>query len=108
MVTQKPPVLTVSKGDTATMGCNLGTVTNQSCSLVQAGSRWSSSVCTTALYKVNTLQIHMEPVSHRTAFTSTRQSETESQFIITNVEAGDTAVYYCNTWDSSVSEIVSQ
>ncbi|KAI1884372.1 hypothetical protein AGOR_G00225730 [Albula goreensis] len=28
VVTQKPPVLTVSKGQTATMDCNLGSVTN--------------------------------------------------------------------------------
>ena len=33
MVTQKPPVLTVSKGDTATMDCNHGTVTDSGCSV---------------------------------------------------------------------------
>uniref|UniRef100_A0A3P9C7C1 Ig-like domain-containing protein n=1 Tax=Maylandia zebra TaxID=106582 RepID=A0A3P9C7C1_9CICH len=29
VVTQKPPVLSVRKGETATMDCNLGTVTNE-------------------------------------------------------------------------------
>ncbi|KAJ8345958.1 hypothetical protein SKAU_G00301510 [Synaphobranchus kaupii] len=37
VVTQKPPVLTVSKGDTATMDCNLGTVTGSS-------ARWYKQV----------------------------------------------------------------
>ncbi|KAJ8345975.1 hypothetical protein SKAU_G00301680 [Synaphobranchus kaupii] len=37
VVTQKPPILTVSKGDTATMDCNLGTVTDQS-------ARWYKQV----------------------------------------------------------------
>ncbi|KAI1884373.1 hypothetical protein AGOR_G00225740 [Albula goreensis] len=37
VVTQKPPVLTVSKGETATMDCNLGTVTD-------SGARWYKQV----------------------------------------------------------------
>ncbi|KAJ8254126.1 hypothetical protein COCON_G00207380 [Conger conger] len=37
VVTQKPPVLTVSKGDTATMDCNLGTVTT-------SAARWYKQV----------------------------------------------------------------
>uniref|UniRef100_A0A4W5K8X9 Ig-like domain-containing protein n=1 Tax=Hucho hucho TaxID=62062 RepID=A0A4W5K8X9_9TELE len=31
VVTQKPPVVTVRKGETATMNCNLGTVDNNAC-----------------------------------------------------------------------------
>ncbi|KAJ8254127.1 hypothetical protein COCON_G00207390 [Conger conger] len=42
VVTQKPPVLTVSKGDTATMDCNLGTVTD-------SGARWYKQVPGTKL-----------------------------------------------------------
>ncbi|KAG9337914.1 hypothetical protein JZ751_027567, partial [Albula glossodonta] len=37
VVTQKPPVLTVSKGGTATLDCNLGTVTD-------SGARWYKQV----------------------------------------------------------------
>ncbi|KAG5830086.1 hypothetical protein ANANG_G00317980, partial [Anguilla anguilla] len=37
VVTQKPPVLSVSKGDTATMDCNLGTVTG-------SAARWYKQV----------------------------------------------------------------
>ncbi|KAI3360693.1 hypothetical protein L3Q82_002558 [Scortum barcoo] len=33
VLTQKPPVVTVRKGETATMDCNLGTVTGSGCSL---------------------------------------------------------------------------
>ena len=41
-------------------------------------------------------------------FTSTHQSTTDYRLIINNVEEGDSAVYYCQTWDGSASEHVSQ
>ena len=94
MVTQKPPVLTVSKGDTATMGCNLGTVTNDH-------AHWYKQVPGGApQFVLRLYKGEHSPDTYGTGFssnrfTSTRQSETESQLIITNVEAGDTAVYYC-------------
>ncbi|KAM6967105.1 immunoglobulin lambda-1 light chain-like isoform 2-T2 [Tautogolabrus adspersus] len=39
-------------------------------------------------------------------FTSTHQSQTDYRLIISTVEERDSAVYYCSTWDSSVSENV--
>ena len=107
MVTQKPPVLTVSKGDSATMDCNLGTVANQP-------AYWYKQVPGgVPQFVLRLFQGEHSPDRYGTGFssnrfTSTRQSETESQFIIKNVEAGDSAVYYCKTWDTSVSEYVSQ
>ena len=86
------------------MCCNLGTVTNRP-------AYWYKQVPGGATQFVLRLyQGEHSPDIYGTGFssnrfTSTRQSETESQFIIKNVEAGDTAVYYCNTWDSFVSEI---
>ncbi|XP_078017395.1 immunoglobulin lambda-1 light chain-like isoform X2 [Epinephelus lanceolatus] len=103
VVTQKPPVVTLRKGETATMDCNLGTGTNQavwykqipggvpqyvlrfyhSWSSVQYGSGFSSP-----------------------KFTSNHQSTSDYRLIINNVEEGDSAVYHCKTWDSSVNEYV--
>ncbi|KAL0993523.1 hypothetical protein UPYG_G00109090 [Umbra pygmaea] len=41
-------------------------------------------------------------------FTSKATSNKDYQLIISNVEESDSAVYYCYTWDSSVSMGVSQ
>uniref|UniRef100_A0A671MZT1 Immunoglobulin lambda-like polypeptide 5 n=1 Tax=Sinocyclocheilus anshuiensis TaxID=1608454 RepID=A0A671MZT1_9TELE len=37
-------------------------------------------------------------------FTSTHSSKSDYSLIISNVDVDDSAVYYCKTWDSSVSE----
>ncbi|XP_074416334.1 Ig lambda chain C region [Sinocyclocheilus rhinocerous] len=39
-------------------------------------------------------------------FTSTHSSKSDYSLIISNVDVDDSAVYYCKTWDSSVSEYV--
>ncbi|XP_059204327.1 immunoglobulin lambda-1 light chain-like [Centropristis striata] len=39
-------------------------------------------------------------------FTSTHQSTVDYRLIINNVEEGDSAVYYCQTWDNSAKEHV--
>ncbi|KAJ8345971.1 hypothetical protein SKAU_G00301640, partial [Synaphobranchus kaupii] len=103
VVTQKPPVLTVNKGDMATMDCNLGTVTNQP-------AYWYKQVPGGVPQFVLWLY-HGEDSPDRygtgyssNRFTSTRQSSTDSRFIVKNVEAGDSAVYYCKTWDTTVNE----
>ena len=41
-------------------------------------------------------------------FTSNHQSKSDYRLIINTVEDTDSAVYYCNTWDSSVKVHVSQ
>uniref|UniRef100_A0A672Y9D3 Ig-like domain-containing protein n=1 Tax=Sphaeramia orbicularis TaxID=375764 RepID=A0A672Y9D3_9TELE len=106
VVTQKPPVVTVVKGETVTMDCNLGSVTNGS-------ARW---------YKQSPggvpqfiLRFHRSWNSptygsgfSSPKFTSNHQSQTDYRLIINNVQEGDSAVYYCQTWDSSVKEYVSQ
>ncbi|KAF7688955.1 hypothetical protein HF521_013762 [Silurus meridionalis] len=106
VVTQKPPVLTLTQGQTATMDCNLGTVT-------ESAARF---------YKQVPGGVPQYVIRHRQAwsnpeygsgfsspkFTSTCSSPSDCKLVISNVEVGDSAVYYCHTWDSSAKEEVSQ
>ncbi|KAG7314407.1 hypothetical protein KOW79_021710 [Hemibagrus wyckioides] len=106
VVTQKPPVLTLTPGQTATMDCNLGTVTNEAAcwyKQIPAGvpqhvirnyHGWSSP--------------RYDSGFSSPKFTSTHSSKSDDKLIISNVEVGDSAVYYCQTWDSSAKENVSQ
>uniref|UniRef100_A0AAZ1XAX8 Ig-like domain-containing protein n=1 Tax=Oreochromis aureus TaxID=47969 RepID=A0AAZ1XAX8_OREAU len=104
VLTQKP-ALSVWKGETATMDCNLGTVTNSYC-------RWYKQIPGGVPQLV--LYFH-HSVSSPTygsgfsspKFTSTHQSTSDYRLIINNVEEGDSAVYYCQTWDSSVDEFLT-
>ncbi len=106
VVTQKPPVVTQSKGETATMDCNLGTVTNY-------GAWWykqiPGGVPQYVLYFIHSWSSPSYGSGFSSPkFTSTHQSLTDYRLIINNVEEGDSAVYYCSTWDSSANEWVSQ
>ncbi|XP_030645566.1 immunoglobulin lambda-1 light chain-like [Chanos chanos] len=103
VVTQRPPVLTVSKGQTATMDCNLGTVINS--------ARWYKQVPGTAPQHVLRFSHSWSSPEYGSGFsspkfTSKHSSQTDYSLIINNVEVGDSAVYYCNTWDSSAKEVV--
>ncbi|XP_063326746.1 immunoglobulin lambda-1 light chain-like [Pelmatolapia mariae] len=103
VLTQKPPVLSVRKGDTATMDCNLGTVTGSS-------ARWYKQIQGVPQYVLRFHHSNSSPYYgsgfSSPKFTSTHQSTTDYRLIIKNVEEGDSAVYYCQTWDGSVNEHV--
>uniref|UniRef100_A0A3Q2V3F9 Immunoglobulin lambda-like polypeptide 1 n=1 Tax=Haplochromis burtoni TaxID=8153 RepID=A0A3Q2V3F9_HAPBU len=100
VLTQKP-VLSVRKGETATMDCNLGTVTSYAAAWhkqIPGGSpqhvlrmyhSWSSPYYGSGFSSPK--------------FTSTHQSTSDYRLIIKNVEEGDSAVYYCQTWDGSAT-----
>ncbi|XP_067471954.1 immunoglobulin lambda-1 light chain-like isoform X2 [Thunnus thynnus] len=102
VVTQKPPVVTLRKGETVTMDCNLGTVTNvQAC--------WYKQIPGGVPQYVLRFRYDYSSVVYGSGFsspkfTSNHQSKSDYRLIINNVEEGDSAVYYCKTWDSSVSE----
>ncbi|XP_032393780.1 immunoglobulin lambda-1 light chain isoform X3 [Etheostoma spectabile] len=104
VVTQKPSVVTVRKGETATMDCNLGTVT-------KSGARWYKQIPGGApqyvlrFYHSNSSPTYGSGFSSP-KFTSNHQSTSDYRLIINNIEEGDSAVYYCQTWDSSVTEYV--
>ncbi|KAM6914182.1 immunoglobulin lambda-1 light chain-like [Lycodopsis pacificus] len=103
VVTQKP-VVTVRRGETATMDCNLGTVTDRA-------ARWYKQIPGGVPQFV--LYFHSSYSSptygsgfSSPKFTSTHQSTSDYRLIINNMEEGDSAVYYCNTWDDSVKQYV--
>uniref|UniRef100_A0A3Q4ID41 Ig-like domain-containing protein n=1 Tax=Neolamprologus brichardi TaxID=32507 RepID=A0A3Q4ID41_NEOBR len=106
VVTQKPPVLSVRKGETATMDCNLGTVTDEAaCWYKQIPGGVPQFVV--SFYHSDSSPYYGSGFSSP-KFTSTHQSTTDYRLIIKNVEEGDSAVYYCETWDDSAKEDVSQ
>uniref|UniRef100_A0A3Q2X215 Ig heavy chain Mem5-like n=1 Tax=Haplochromis burtoni TaxID=8153 RepID=A0A3Q2X215_HAPBU len=101
VLTQKPPVLSVRKGETATMDCNLGTGTD--------AAQWYKQIPGGIPQFVLYFYHGYSSPSYGSGFsspkfTSTHQSTTDYRLIIKNVEEGDSAVYYCKTWDSSVNE----
>ncbi|XP_034151147.1 immunoglobulin kappa light chain-like isoform X2 [Esox lucius] len=108
VVTQKPSVVTVRKGEMVTMDCNLGTVTN-------SPARWYKQVPG----GVPQFVLHFHHTKSAPTygsgfwswfsspkFTSNHQSKSDYRLIINNVEESDSAVYYCQTWDSSAKEHV--
>ncbi|KAM6966544.1 immunoglobulin lambda-1 light chain-like isoform 1-T1 [Tautogolabrus adspersus] len=104
LVTQKPPVVTLRRGETATMDCNLGTVTN-------SAARWYKQI-PGGVPQYILMNYHGWSSPRYGSgfsspkFTSTHQSQTDYRLIISTVEERDSAVYYCKTWDSSVNEWV--
>ncbi|XP_044186247.1 immunoglobulin lambda-1 light chain-like isoform X3 [Thunnus albacares] len=104
VVTQKPPVVTVRKGETVTMDCNLGTVTNER-------AWWYKQIPGGVHQFVLRFRHDWSSVEYGSGFsspkfTSNHQSKSDYRLIINNVEEGDSAVYYCKTLDTSVSEFV--
>ncbi|XP_049925773.1 immunoglobulin lambda-1 light chain-like isoform X2 [Epinephelus moara] len=102
VVTQKPPVVTLRKGETATMDCDVFT---------DDGSRWYKQIPGGTFKFV--LRNHHSYSSPNYGsgfsapkFTSSHLSGTKYRLIINNVEEGDSAVYHCETWDSSAKEHV--
>uniref|UniRef100_A0A669CNL8 Ig-like domain-containing protein n=1 Tax=Oreochromis niloticus TaxID=8128 RepID=A0A669CNL8_ORENI len=102
VVTQKSPAVSVRKGETATMDCNLGTVDNYD-------ARWYKQIPGGVPQFVLRMYHSWSSPDYGSGFsapkfTSTHQSTTDYHLIIKNVEEGDSAVYYCKTWDGSVNE----
>uniref|UniRef100_A0A3Q3BMG0 Ig-like domain-containing protein n=1 Tax=Haplochromis burtoni TaxID=8153 RepID=A0A3Q3BMG0_HAPBU len=103
VLTQKPPVLPVRKGETATMDCNLGTVTNY----VYWYKQIPGGVPQFVLYFYHSWGSPTYGFSSD-RFNSKSSSNIDYQFIIKRAETGDSAVYYCQTYDDSASAPVSQ
>ncbi|KAA8585169.1 hypothetical protein FQN60_003863, partial [Etheostoma spectabile] len=101
VVTQKPPVVTVRKGETATMDCD---------SAID-GPRWYKQIPGGVPQFILIYYHSWSSPSYGSGFSSpkftpTYQSASNYRLTITNVEEGNSAVYYCQTWDSSVRQEV--
>uniref|UniRef100_A0A671MZN2 Ig-like domain-containing protein n=1 Tax=Sinocyclocheilus anshuiensis TaxID=1608454 RepID=A0A671MZN2_9TELE len=107
VVTQKPPILTEQKGRSVTMDCNIEKAESYYVS-------WYKQIPNAApQFVLRYYHSHSSPDKYGDGFTSSRftskaQSDIDYQLIISNVDVDDSAVYYCKTYDSSVSEYVSQ
>ncbi|XP_027897983.1 immunoglobulin lambda-1 light chain-like isoform X3 [Xiphophorus couchianus] len=98
VLTQKPPVLTVRKGETATMDCNLGSVVNT----VYWYKQIPGGVPQWVLYFYHSWSSPSYGSGFSSPkFTSTHQSTTDYRLIINNAEEQDSAVYYCKTWENN-------
>ncbi|XP_067426576.1 immunoglobulin lambda-1 light chain-like [Thunnus thynnus] len=104
VVTQKPPVVTMRKGETVTMDCNLGTVTDvRACWYKQIPGGVPQFVL--SFYHSWSSPRYGSGFSSP-KFTSNHQSKSDYRLIINNVEEGDSAVYYCETKDKSATDNV--
>uniref|UniRef100_A0A8C4SHD1 Ig-like domain-containing protein n=1 Tax=Erpetoichthys calabaricus TaxID=27687 RepID=A0A8C4SHD1_ERPCA len=104
----QPAVINVSFGETAMLGCNIVKDENYIVT-------WMKQVPGSPPQHI--LYMHYSysaPKEYGTGFSSSRftskgkSNKIDYQLIISNVEASDSAVYYCYTWDGSVSTGVSQ
>ncbi|XP_062422298.1 immunoglobulin lambda-1 light chain-like [Pungitius pungitius] len=102
LVTQKP-VVAVMRGQTVSIDCNLGTVTD--------GARWYKQIPGgVPQFLLNSYHGWSSP-RYGTGFsspkfTSTHQSTSDYRLTIKDIEDRDSAVYHCATWDDSVKEWV--
>ncbi|KAL6106416.1 uncharacterized protein ACO6RY_10293 [Pungitius sinensis] len=98
LVTQKP-VVAVMRGGTVSIDCNLGTVTNDA-------AYWYKQIPGGVPQYVLCFYHSWSTPEYGTGFsspkfTSTHQSTTDYRLTIKDIEEGDSAVYYCNTWDGN-------
>uniref|UniRef100_A0A3B1J2P8 Ig-like domain-containing protein n=1 Tax=Astyanax mexicanus TaxID=7994 RepID=A0A3B1J2P8_ASTMX len=99
VLTQTPSVLTEQQGKTISMDCNIAKYEGNYVS-------WYKQIPQSAPQFVLRSTAGGSPDYYGTGFSSSRfTSKTSSniiyQLIISNVEVGDSAVYYCGTWDDS-------
>ncbi|XP_071249916.1 immunoglobulin lambda-1 light chain-like isoform X2 [Salvelinus alpinus] len=103
VVTQKPPVVTVRKGETASLDCNLGTVQNSvACWYKQVPGGVPQYVLQWYYYSWSSVKYGSGFSSPK--FTSNHQSISDYSLTINNLEEEDSAVYYCKTNDYSVDQ----
>uniref|UniRef100_A0A8C4Z5W1 Ig-like domain-containing protein n=1 Tax=Gadus morhua TaxID=8049 RepID=A0A8C4Z5W1_GADMO len=92
-VLTQPSVVTLTRRETASIDCNMGSITDQS-------ARWYKQIpggvpqFVLHFHRIWT-NVRYGPGFSAPHFTSTCQSYSDCRLIINNVEEGDSAVYYC-------------
>uniref|UniRef100_A0A3B5KT58 Ig-like domain-containing protein n=1 Tax=Takifugu rubripes TaxID=31033 RepID=A0A3B5KT58_TAKRU len=98
VLTQKPTVVSLSRGESVTMDCNLGTGTNYAGWYKQVPGGVPQFIL--KWYHGDSSVTYGSGFSSP-RFTSTHQSTSDYRLMINNLEEGDSAVYYCGTWDGT-------
>ncbi len=107
MVTQKPPILTEEKGRSVTMDCNIEKYQGYYVGWYKQIPNTAPQFVLRYFHSLSAPDAYGDGFSS-SRFTSKAPSNIDYQLIISNVDVSDSAVYYCGTWDSSVTEGVSQ
>lgn len=106
VLTQTPAVHSVPTGQEVVLNCNIQRYDSNYVS-------WYKQVPGEAPQYVLGFHQLLDSLDFGSGFSSDRfnsksSSSTEYQFIIKRSETGDSAQYYCQTWDDSADEAVSQ
>ncbi|KAK7167085.1 hypothetical protein R3I94_001477 [Phoxinus phoxinus] len=107
VVTQKPSVLTEQKGKSVTLDCNIETYEGYYVGWYKQSPNAAPQFVLRYFYSLSSPD-HYGDGFTSSRFTSRAQSNIDYSLIISNVDVGDSAVYYCGTYYSSVTESVSQ
>ncbi|XP_071249859.1 immunoglobulin lambda-1 light chain-like [Salvelinus alpinus] len=105
VLTQKPSVQTKTTGEEVTMDCNIGRFDGNYV-------RWYKQVpggvpqYVLSFIDDDSSSEYYGPGFSSSRFNSESTSDLDDQFIIKQVEAGDSAVYYCQTYDDSAEAFV--
>ncbi|XP_046695646.1 immunoglobulin lambda-1 light chain-like [Silurus meridionalis] len=105
VVTQKPSVRTQEKGNTVTMDCNIAKDESNYVSWYKQIPQEAPQFVLRFYYSNSSPGKYGDNFSS-TRFTSKASTNIDYQLIISNVEVGDSAVYYCGTRDDSTSGYV--
>ncbi|XP_056609188.1 immunoglobulin lambda-1 light chain-like isoform X3 [Triplophysa dalaica] len=104
VLTQKPSEVTKEKGNSVTLDCNIAKDEGYYVS-------WHKQLPNAApQFVLRYYHSHSSPDRYGDSFSSDRftskaQSNIDYQLIINNVDVRDSAVYYCQTWDSSANAV---
>ncbi|KAK2816646.1 hypothetical protein Q7C36_022917 [Tachysurus vachellii] len=104
-VTQQPSVITADVGKTVTMDCNIAKDEGQYVSWYKQIPQEVPEFVLRFYHSLSSPDKYGDSFSS-TRFTSKAPTNIDYQLIISNVEVGDSAVYYCNTWDNSTKEYI--
>uniref|UniRef100_A0A8C4XAS8 Ig-like domain-containing protein n=1 Tax=Erpetoichthys calabaricus TaxID=27687 RepID=A0A8C4XAS8_ERPCA len=104
----QPPVTSVTLGETATLDCNVQKDED-------TPLRWMKQVTgSPPQHILRFYHSYSAPKDYGTGFSASRftskakSNKIDYQLIISNVEASDSAVYYCYNWGGSANVWVSQ